>query len=68
MVYQDREAKEQAVLSYMRTLAQSCGSYGRLLHAIENAKENFPEDYKEFMDGATKHCGDIVDFVMWYEG
>lgn len=68
MVYYGREAKEQAVLSYMRTLAQSCGTYGRLLHAIEYAKEFYPEDYEEFMDGATKHCRDIVDFVTWYEG
>lgn len=43
MVYYGREAKEQAVLSYIRTLAQSCGAYGRLLHAIENAKTEFPE-------------------------
>lgn len=68
MVYQDREEKERVVFSYMRKLAQSQGSYGRLLHAIEYAKEFYPEDYEEFMDGATNHCGDIVDFVMWYEG
>lgn len=68
MVYYGREAKEQAVLSCVRTLAQSCGMYDRLLDAIENAKVNFPEDYKEFMDGATQHCGDVLDFVTWYEG
>lgn len=67
MVYQGREAKEQIVFSYMRTLAKSHGLYGRLLDAIEYAKEFYPEDYEEFMDGATKHCGDIVDFVMWFE-
>lgn len=68
MVYQGREAKEQVVFSYMRTLAQSCGTYGRLLHAIEYAKEFYSEDYEEFMDGATQHCGDVLDFVTWYEG
>ena len=51
----------------MRTLAKSHGLYGRLLDAIEYAKEFYPEDYEEFMDGATKHSGDIVDFVMWFE-
>ena len=68
MVYQDREAKEQVVFSYMRTLAKSCGAYGRLLRAIEYAKTEYPEDYKEFMDGATQHCGDMLEFVTWYEG
>ena len=68
MVYQDMEAKEQVVFSYMRTLARSCGSYGRILHAIENAKTEFPEVYREFMDEATQHCGDMLDFVTWCEG
>ena len=68
MVYQDREEKERVVFSYMRKLAQSQGLYYRLLHAIEYAKEFYPEDYEEFMAGAPNHCGDIVDFVMWYEG
>lgn len=68
MVYYGCEAKEQAVLFYMRTLAQSQDAYGRLLNAIMNAKENFPEDYEEFMDGATQHCGDMLEFVTWYEG
>ena len=47
MVYQGREAKEQIVFSYMRTLAKSHGLYGRLLDAIEYAKEFYPEDYEE---------------------
>ena len=68
MVYQDREEKERVVFSYIRTLAQSQGSYGRLLDALEYAKKIYPGDYEEFMDGATKHCGNIVDFVTWYEG
>lgn len=68
MVYYGREEKERVVFSYVRKLAQSQGSYGRLLHEIEYAKEFYPKDYEEFMDEATQHCGSMLEFVMWYEG
>lgn len=38
------------IVGLIRKLARSQGLYGRLLNAIEEVKENSPEDYDELVE------------------
>lgn len=68
MVYYGNEAKEQAIMSYIRTLSMSQGFYGRLYNTLHASKQ-IPDDdyYNQFMSEATKHCGSMLEFVLWLE-
>lgn len=57
-----------AILGVFADLAQSQGFYGRLLARLEEAREEDPDAYEEFMSGLeAKNFGDAVDLILYIE-
>lgn len=55
-------------MAIIRDLSRSQGSYWRLLKAIEDCKENSPEDYDELVEKRTSmKFKDSLDFILYIE-
>lgn len=56
------------IMGLIRKLARSQGLYGRLLNAIEEVKENSPEDYDELVEKwEWMQFKDELDFILYIE-
>lgn len=56
------------IMAIIRDLSRSQGSYWRLLKAIEDCKENSPEDYDELVEKRTSmKFKDSLDFILYIE-
>lgn len=61
--------KEREILDTFERLAQSQGSYGRMLRDLEETKKTDPEAYKETMELLeAQNFKDSVDLIMYVEG
>ena len=55
-------------IKVIKDLAQSQGSYGRMLKQLNDIKDNDPEKYDEIMQKLEdEKFSDIVDFVLFIE-
>lgn len=59
---------EEKIISTIKMLAMSQGSYGRLYNQLMAAKNAGSAAYDSFINEASEHCSDAVSLVMWIEG
>ena len=60
--------KMNEILSAIRQLAKSQGSYGRLYNSLMELKENDPERYDEVVNLLeVQNFKDMVDMVLYFE-
>jgi len=60
--------KRVQIISIIKDLARSQGFYGRLYRAIEDAKENNPDAYEDFMtELEAQNFSDSLDLVLYLE-
>jgi hypothetical protein len=60
--------KREQIINTIKNLARSQGFYSRLYRAIEDAKENNPDAYEDFMtELEAQNFSDSVDLVLYLE-
>jgi len=59
---------EEKIISTIRMLAGSQGSYGRLYETLMQAKAAHSAAYQSFINDVQRNCDDVVGLVMYIEG
>jgi hypothetical protein len=64
----EKYLKMDDILSGIKSLARSQGSYGRLYSSLMDIKENDSDRYDDIVNELeSQKFKDIVDFVMYFE-
>lgn len=59
---------EEKIVSTIKMLAMSQGSYGRLYNQLMDAKNSGSAAYDSFINEVSSHCSDALDMILYIEG